>query len=249
MSPLYYCLQTSPRVSHGLGMGIDIPERFFMDLDDTPPVRSTFGNEGKHGWTPAGAMKWYDDIIDDLLANPGSSMTDCAHRLGRSPSTVQTICASDLFKARWSQRRTQYEELLNQKLVAKLTKTADLALDLTIEVMQKKRDAVPLPTLVEITKSSLDRLGYSPKGDSPQVNVYNTNNVVSAEALAAAREKLKLVEGVVTHGEAVRPQVPREASVRLPGQPGEASARKCEDGEAVVPEDPVAGRGQREGED
>lgn len=165
-----------------------------MDLDDTVPVRHTFGNEDKPGWTPAGAMKWYDDIIDDLLANPGSSMTDCALRLGRSPSTVHTICASDLFKARWSQRRQQYEELLNHKMVAKLTKVADLALDSTIEALEKKRDTIPLPILTELSKTALDRLGYSPEANKAPALVVN-NNVVSAEALAAAREKLKIVEG------------------------------------------------------
>lgn len=164
-----------------------------MDLDDTAPVRNVFGSEHKN-WTPAGAMKWYDDIIDDLLANPGTSLKDCAIRLGRSPSTVYTIASSDLFNARWAQRRQQYEEEINRKMVAKLTKTANLALDVTIEAIEKKRDAIPLPVLTELTKTALDRLGYSPEAKAAPAVVVN-NNVVSAEALAAAREKLKLVEG------------------------------------------------------
>lgn len=214
-------------------MGAEIPGSIFDDLEGTVPLRNTFGCEKSQGWTPAGAMKWYDSIIDDLLANPGTDLTDCAHRLGRSPDTVQAIARSDMFKARWAQRRQQYEELLNQKLVAKLTQTADLALDCTIEVLKKKRDAVPLPILAELTKTALDRLGYAPQGREAGSQVHVTlqqNNVVSAEALAAAREKLKLVESVA-HG----PPDGREATGR----------------EHVVsdPKDPVAGQEPTDGEE
>jgi len=155
-----------------------------MDLADTRPDKA------------AGSMLWYDNIIDDLLANPGTSLADVARRLGRSPSTIYTICGSDLFKARYSQRRAQFEDELDRRMVAKITKAADLALDATIEHLEKKRDAIPLPVLNELTKNTLDRLGYGPSmRDTPAVVV--NNNVVSAEALAAAREKLKVVEGSV----------------------------------------------------
>lgn len=179
-------------------MGYQGPERFFIDPTDAAevkPVRNTFGCEKSHGWTPGGAMKWYDQIIDDMLANPGTDMTATARRLGRHPNTVQTICASDLFQARFAQRRAAFEEELNRRIVSKLTKAAELSLDITIETLEKKRDAIPLPVLGELTKTTLDRLGYSPKSEAPTVTVVNQNNVVSADALAAAREKLKLVEG------------------------------------------------------
>ena len=176
-------------------MGYEIPQSFFLDAEDTPPQRNTFGNGGKPGWTPAGAMKWYDSIIDDILANPGTSLTATAQRLGRSDSTVQLIARSDLFKARYAQRRQAFEEELSRRLVSKITRAAELSLDATIETLEKKRDAIPLPTLVEITKSTLDRLGYGPSREAgPSVQVSVNNNVVSAEALAAAREKLKLIE-------------------------------------------------------
>jgi hypothetical protein len=243
-------------------MGVD--EKFFMDLDDTVPQRNTFGNKGSN-WTPAGAMKWYDQIIDDLLANPGTNLTDCAARLGRHPNTVQTIARSDLFNARFAQRRAQYEEALNQRLVAKLTRVADLSLDNTILVLEKKRDAVPLPLLNDITKTALDRLGYSPAREAGSaVQVTLNNNVVSAEALAQAREKLKLVEQVQTpavprtHAEGVRPQDPGEAWPSLrdrpfasdPAQQPPRSGRPLVPGEptrSVDPEAPVAGQEPKAG--
>lgn len=202
-----------------LCMRNEIPESFFADLDNVPPVRNVFGSEGRQGWTPAGAMKWYDHIIDDLLANPGTSLTDCAARLGRAPHTVQTIVRSDLFQARYAQRRQQFEAELDRKIVAKITKTAELALDATIEHLEKKRDTIPLPILNEVTKTALDRLGYGPSRDSgPQVNVQLNNNVVSAEALASAREKLKLVEGTAVPNREASPAAPVAGPARPDGE-------------------------------
>jgi hypothetical protein len=178
-------------------MGYDLPRSFFDGLEGVTPIKNVFGQDYKNGWTPAGAMKWYDSIIDDMLSHPGTSLTETAKRLGRHPNTVQTIVSSDLFKARWAQRRAEYEDMLNQKLVGKITRAADLALDVTIEHLEKKRDTIPLPILTELTKVTLDRLGYSPKTNEAAVQVNVSNNVVSAEALAAAREKLKQVEGKV----------------------------------------------------
>jgi hypothetical protein len=170
-------------------MGQDIPASFFSDLESIVPAPAPSSN----------GMRWYDQIIDDMLANPGTNMVECAKRLGRAPNTIRAIVNSDLFRARWSQRRQQFEEELNRRIVAKMTKAAELSLDLTIETMEKKRDAIPLPVLSEITKSTLDRLGYGPsRSDSAaNVTVSVNNNVVSAEALASAREKLKLIEGKV----------------------------------------------------
>ena len=178
---------------------IEIDDSFFADLDGVVPQRNTFGCEGKHGWTPAGAMSWYDGIIDDILSNPGTSLTDTAKRLGRSPSTVQAIVRSDMFRARFAQRRSYFEAELDRRIADKLTKVAELSLDAQIETLTKKRDAIPLPILNEVVKTSLDRLGYAPaKPDAGSVSVSINNNVVSPEALASAREKLKMLESKPT---------------------------------------------------
>jgi len=172
----------------------EIPPSFFEDLDAVQAQRNTFGCEGKN-WTPAGAMSWYDHIIDDILSNPGTDLTATAKRLGRSPGTVQTIARSDMFRARFAQRRAQFEAELDRRIIDKLTKVAEKSLDATIEVLDKKKDAIPLPILKDLATSSLDRLGYGPpRGDPPSVNVSVQSNVVSPEALARARERLKFID-------------------------------------------------------
>ena len=94
--------------------------------------------------------------------------------------------------------------------------------------LEKKRENVPLPLLSEIVNSALDRLGYSPKKEpttAVQVNVNSQQVVapVSAEALGAARETLRLVE---------------QRKLELPSRSDSASITS--DGEAVA----AAGEGE-----
>jgi hypothetical protein len=160
-------------------------------------------------------LPWYDSIIDDILTNPGTTITDTAKRLGRSRSTISAIVSSDLFRARWAQRREQFSAALDERLTRKLATVAEKGLDATIDILEKKRDSIPLPVLNETVKNSLDRLGYGPSPSVPAPVVVN-NNVVSAEALAAARENLKTIE-----------QVPRSA---LPDSAGSPAEGEGEDG-------------------
>lgn len=148
------------------------------------------------------AMLWHDAIIDDMFANPGTTIKATAERLGRSPVTVGYVVGSDLFKARYAQRRDQFNEDLDHRLIGKLSQVAELSLDLTLEQLQKKRTAVPLPLLHDITTKSLDKLGYGPKPASGPSVVVNNNNggqqlvaaPVSALALEEARASLRQVE-------------------------------------------------------
>lgn len=177
-----------------------IPESFFADI--APPRPAELGDLSQHsGWKPTKAMTWYDAIIDDMFAHPGTSLKETAARLGRSPVTVGLIVRSDLFKARYAQRREAFASELDMRLAGKLAKVAETALDLTQEVLNKKRDSVPLPLLNEITKGALDRLGYGPsRSESAQTVSVTVNNQqavsaqVSPDALARARENLRLLQ-------------------------------------------------------
>jgi hypothetical protein len=141
-------------------------------------------------------LMWYDDIIDDILGHPGTTMKDTARRLGRAATTICAIVSSDLFKARWTQRREQFNAALDERLTRKLASVAEKGLDATLEILDKKRDSIPLPVLNETVKNSLDRLGYGPS--PPTAPVVINNNVVSAEALAKARENLRTIDGSAT---------------------------------------------------
>ena len=168
-------------------MNAEIPHDFFADVKDAKPA---------DGPRMSTALRWYDGIIDDILANPGTTVIATAARLGRSPGTISAITSSDLFKARWEQRRAAFSMALDLHLSSKLATVAEKALDHTIEQLDKKRDNIPLPILKDIALGSLDRLGYGPKSAAPavQVNVNNGVGAASPEALARARDKMRDLE-------------------------------------------------------
>jgi hypothetical protein len=172
-------------------MSMEIPADFFDGLKDAKPVDNVSGH-----LKPSAALRWYDGIIDDILANPGTTVKDTAARLGRNPGTISAICNSDLFKTRWEQRRAQFSMALDLHLSQKLAQVAEKALDHTITALDKKQDTIPLPILKDLALGTLDRLGYGPsRSESASVSV-NINNVgaASPEALERARKRMKDLE-------------------------------------------------------
>lgn len=180
----------------------EVPNSFFADLADSSAalaVRDRLGSPPSATlWQPQKAMYWYDSIIDDMFAHPGGTLKETAARLGRSPVTIGLIVRSDLFKSRYSQRRAAWNAEIDHRLTGKLALVAEQSLDLMLAVMEKKKDAIPLPLLNDIQDKALARLGYgvqpSPGAVNVQVNAGVAQVSVSAEALAEARTKLRAVE-------------------------------------------------------
>lgn len=122
-------------------------------------------------------FRWrYDAIIDWRLANPDRPEKECAVAMGYSHATLSMIVNSDAFKARWEQRRRTTSDIIHNAIAEKTARAANLALDVTIEALEKKRGAIPFRELAEFTDKTLARLGYGvqPGGTAVQVNV-NTN--------------------------------------------------------------------------
>lgn len=153
------------------------------------------------------AAAWYDAIIDLMLADPTMRNTEIATRLGKHPTTVSTIVNSDTFRERFAARRRTHNEVVQLTLASKLSKVAELSLDLTVEVLERQRDKVPLKMLHEISTGTLDRLGYSPSARSegvPGLTVQINNSptatavsqVASSDALAKAREHLARLQSL-----------------------------------------------------
>lgn len=182
----------------------EIPESFFRGLPDPVAPRRHPNSKSQNEVSPMKAMVLYDVIIDDMFLHPDTSVGDTAARLGKSRNTISLIVRSDFFRARWLQRREKFNEDLNCRIQNKMAGVLEKSLDITLEALEKKRDAIPLPILTDINNSLLDRLGYNPQrasGPSTQVVIQNgANNATiatqaSPEGLARARDYLKILEG------------------------------------------------------
>ncbi len=142
---------------------------------------------GAHLW-------WHDRIIDLMLAHPEWTKKEIAAELHCTPAMIYLITGSDLFRAKWEQRRRQFSEAHDQVLTAGLTKVAELSLDIIAATLEKRRDAVPLPMLTDLADKTLNRLGYGPRPTTPsvQVNVAQQSTVsISSDDLLAARDALR----------------------------------------------------------
>jgi hypothetical protein len=148
---------------------------------------------------------WYPAIADWMLRNPGRPMKDCAAELGKAENTIYMIAGTDMFRDYLAKRRAMYREQHDFALVSKVTQVAEASLDLILDRLDKKRDAVPMDLL--------DRLGYGAKpAPMVQINTSVDNRhvtvPVSLDALAEARATLRRAEAVRAVEEESRPRLP-----------------------------------------
>jgi hypothetical protein len=145
---------------------------------------------------------WHEAIIDDMLAYPTDTLEQRGKRVGYSASYLSIIINTDMFKAAYARRRTEYSEHLDASLINKATAVAAKGLDLMLETMESKRTQIPFGVLSDSVDKTLTRLGYGvqQKGPAVQVNIPGNNNqvavlpTVTADQLTSAREALRAVE-------------------------------------------------------
>lgn len=138
---------------------------------------------------------WYDAIIDWMLANPGKTQADCAKHFGKHANTISLIVNSDLFRARFAQRRSEMNEDLREEIIHKTAKVAAASLDLMHARLTENAASIPLSLANNIMSTTLERLGFgAPQvAHGPQVNV-QVNVPVAKEVLEEARGKIRQAE-------------------------------------------------------
>jgi hypothetical protein len=140
---------------------------------------------------------WYESLADHMVANPSISNAELARHFGRAESTISTVINTDAFKAYYRQRRQHHVDKLDSAVRDKLFQVSNKSLDYMLEVLDKKRDTVPLEMLTRITDSSLKNLGYgvTPPGGAVNVNVNSSPQhvhvAVSLDDLESARAALR----------------------------------------------------------
>lgn len=153
--------------------------------------------------TPYGHVKatrkmrwWYESLADFMVANPAATQNDMAAHFGKGIATISTIINSDAFRAYLRQRRAVHVEKLDGEVREKLFKAANRSLDNLLDVLDKKRDTIPLEMLQRVADSSLKNLGYGvtpPGGTTVNVNTTppNVHVAVSLDDLELARAALR----------------------------------------------------------
>lgn len=180
---------------------------------------------------------WWEALIDWMVANPGTALKEASSAHGGpidvTYQTLLNVTGSDLFKARLAQRKMEVSQGVDLAITARTTKIAVLGLDAIQNVLEKKRDQIPLEDLQEITGSALDRLGYGAKppagggGSTVNVNVQQNTLSVSPDAVRDARALLKARED-----ELAKLPPPKSESILNIEQPGDESS-PSQEGEIV----------------
>lgn len=154
-------------------------------------------------WQPTKISWWYDAIIDLMMANPQMTKKEIAEQLSCTPAAIYMITNSDIFKARFAQRRDALNSTLDGAIHSKLLAVADKSLGIIADILDKKRDAIPLPQLESLTDKVLSRLGYGAQTAAPPspvvVNLNDNRSVVvpvSPSDLETARQALRRSESI-----------------------------------------------------
>jgi hypothetical protein len=138
---------------------------------------------------------WHEIIVDDMLQYPRALLRERAARLKYSPEYLSLVMNTDMFKALYEERRAAFNARLDASIQQKAGQAANLALDLVIDSLEKKRDKIPFAELSEFTDRTLERLGYGVKpSTNVNVGVQLVAPPITKEELAKARGDLRAVE-------------------------------------------------------
>lgn len=137
---------------------------------------------------------WYDSIIDWMLANPGGSLTKCAADLKRGDSTVRMVVNSDLFRARYEQRKRQQTEFLAEKVTLRSASIAMKALEVLENRLDQTPEKLSSGLVADIANSTLLRLGYGLPTQASAAPAQQVQVSVSVDVLKEAQQKMRTVQ-------------------------------------------------------
>lgn len=187
----------------------------------------------------------YEAIIDHMLANPQLKQYEIAEAIGCTPAWLGQIIKSDGFKARYAQRRIQFNEETNLRLTAKLVDIADKSADRVLAEL-RKGDECDAGFALDAATRALRSIGFGapvgrPAHEKPEAPKA-PNDGVSAETLALARQAIehgsvrmtRVTESVEvsTNPRAEDGRV-LEGAATVPSEDAEEAHREEEEGQGV----------------
>lgn len=131
----------------------------------------------------------HEMILTWLITNPDKTQGECAREFNVTEVWLSTVINSDVFQARWAERRTAMANGVDGQIMASAKTVALKAL----ARLEKVVEVSPDPELIlSTTDKLLGRLGYGPKTTGAAVSVTQNNTFLSVDAatLAEARKRI-----------------------------------------------------------
>jgi hypothetical protein len=131
----------------------------------------------------------HDAIIDFLLENPAAPLRLCAAHFGVTQPWLSTVIHSDLFQARYAERRETIEAQIAADIPTKLRAVADTALERLGEFLDRTEDEA---FVLSAFDKVMHRLGYAsapPPAIAGQVGQQNVF-MLDADTLQQLRARI-----------------------------------------------------------
>ena len=150
------------------------------------------------------AVNWrHEALADIMLTEPELKLYEIAQRLGISLAWLSIVKNSDVFKDYWTIRRQAHADGLTAGIKEKAAAITELSLDIMLEDLTeqitsgKVLPAVARENVELLTKRfGFDGMQTPQAGPTTQVNL--NFGLVSTEALAAARDRMRALPSATT---------------------------------------------------
>lgn len=125
----------------------------------------------------------HDAIMDWMIANPDKTLGECAVEMGYTQPWLSVIVNSDMFQARYRERRDELEGVIHFDVKARLMAATSIALDKTMERLH----VGPSEQFLQNTTKNLVTTVFGVREESRSQNHLHVH--VDGEALLRARER------------------------------------------------------------
>lgn len=126
-------------------------------------------------------------ILNWLVLNPEKTQGDCAQHFGITEAWLSVVINSDVFKARWEQRKAFMADQTDKLMIAQARGVVSEGLQKLEKLVKDSQDPA---FVLQTTDKLMGRLGFGHKPAGMQVQLTQNNLLVDAATVAAARASI-----------------------------------------------------------
>lgn len=127
-------------------------------------------------------------ILTWLVLNPEKNQSECAKHFGITEAWLSVIINSDVFQARWAERKHFMADQADKMMLARARGVVDKGLERLETLVEASQDPA---FVLQTTDKLMGRLGFGPKSSAaPQINITQNQLTVDNETLTLARQAM-----------------------------------------------------------